>query len=155
MTVIPVNLGPFFHARATFRPDKQGLDLRGQRSVSIDEVDIFTGLITLSLTNQDESTAFTLEDVVNVVLELHPDEAAGASVVTQKGEYSYTVAGNRVVRDAVRVIIMNLPVGASEIEFKAHIVALAEALARRFDQEPVLLELQKNGVSAHVYGVTR
>jgi hypothetical protein len=91
---------------------------------------------------------WSLDDVLSVTRETRVaqvgDGDPGASFLYQKGIYRET-SGAIIDENSVQVIVLNLT-GATQEEFEAQMVEVAETLARRLEQEQVWVELQRNGV---------
>jgi hypothetical protein len=97
----------------------------------------------------------TMEEVIALVEELRERQAhdPGATFIPQKGVYKH--AGGAVIEeDSIRVIILNLdPDEEPRQQFKEHLFDVASALAKRLNQELVILEFQQAGVTDRVWGV--
>lgn len=77
----------------------------------------------------------------------HPD----ASFLIQKGIYTSERTGQVVQEDGAQVIVLDV---ASEEDFRKHIIELGEHIARDLEQEVVIVEFQKGGLTRETMGVT-
>ena len=101
--------------------------------------------------NIGDTSAFDLEDLIGLVRgEL--GEASAATFIAQKGLYTSNRTGETVEEDGAQVILFNLT-GESPVDFRKRVIALAEKIARDFQQELVIAEFQKNGVVQTTVGV--
>jgi hypothetical protein len=151
---VPVNTGNFFFEKGAFYPDNQGI-LVGDNPITRESygTGAYAGLIIIGLSGQD-GEKFKLEDMVSIVGDIRMEQAGdpGASFIAQKGLFKHKITGKRVEEDSVRIIILNLT-GESDEEFKENILSLADELAERFNQEAVIVEFQRKGVTEEVTGI--
>lgn len=95
-----------------------------------------------------------LDDLVALVR--REREAQGhtpdASFVAQKGIYQSRRTGEVVEEDGAQVIVIDMQ-GLSQGHFQGEMEELAEAIAAELEQEEVVLEIQKNGISVGTYGI--
>lgn len=89
---------------------------------------------------------WSLDDVVKYVAK-HWQKPA--SFLLQRGIWGKPP--DLIVEDSVQVLIVNT--GVDLQEFKNNMEVLAEQIAKDFEQEEVVLELQKNGVSVALGGI--
>lgn len=109
---------------------------------------IFVGL------NVGEEGKYTVDDVVKAIVEIRKEQGAGpdASILTQKGIYE-DKKSRTIIEDSVQIIIIDLA-GLDQEVFTEQMLDLAETMLDRFEQETVIVEIQKRGVVTDVYGVT-
>ena len=75
-----------------------------------------------------------------------------ASFVLQKGFFTSPVDG-LVYEDSTQLVVLSL-FGESEKKFTDNMIEIAGIVARDFQQETVILEVQRKGVPTEVYGVS-
>jgi hypothetical protein len=101
----------------------------------------------------DEPT-YTLDDLVELVGTLRREAGKpNASFMTQRGIYQHHDSRHIVQEDGAQVIIIDTwstPVD----DFREEMVKLAEIIAEQMQQEEVIVELQRNGISLEVIGVS-
>ena len=103
--------------------------------------------------------AWTIDDLVPVVrhARLRQVKDADASFLLQRGLYTHTKAGRRratIEEEGAQVIVLNLPeFKTSPRRFRRQMVALATAIARKLQQESVIIELQQGGIMRETIGV--
>jgi hypothetical protein len=92
--------------------------------------------------------------VIEIVKEvrLRQIDDPAASFLVQQGIYQYQ-KGTIVEEESVQVAIIDT-VGIPAKVFEAQMIELAEALASRLRQETVIVDIQANGVTKKVLGVT-
>lgn len=104
--------------------------------------------------NVGQKTVWDLDDLVALVRRVreaqghHPD----ASFLAQKGIYTSAVDGKVVEEPGAQVVMLDLD-GTKEKDFQAEMVSLAEVIATEFEQELVILELQRGGLTLRTFGV--
>lgn len=96
---------------------------------------------------------WTVTDLIKVTRETRESQGAhpDASFLIQKGIYTSERTGETVEEDGAQVIILD--VGAEE-KFREHMIQLAENIARQLEQELVIVEFQKGGLTRETMGVT-
>ena len=77
----------------------------------------------------------------------------GATFLTQRGLYRHVESGEVVDEPGMQVILINTAEGVTPKQFERQVEDLAELIADKFDQEEVIVEIQKNGVSQQVFGI--
>jgi hypothetical protein len=100
-----------------------------------------------------------MDDIIRIVKQVRAKQVGNpsASFVAQRGMYQYLSEGKKVVveEDGVQVIVINEPEhGVNSEDFEAQMVELAEELARELQQEVIIMEMQRNGVSQFTAWVT-
>ena len=132
---------------------------RGAREDSIEDwgaagraARLFVGL------NVGETPTYTIEQVVQATKELRRAEGAppDATFIAQKGLYTEPPekGAHLIEENSVQIIIFDTE--GSELDvFGAKIVELARGLREKFDQDSVIVELQKAGISQKVMAVKR
>lgn len=158
----PMNLGPASYGGpdpGTFRPHGKvveifvGGELSGVAWRSSGKpVRSARIIVGLSVENRP---VWAPKDVIEIVKEVRRRqvEDPSASFLVQKGIYQYHSTREIVEEDSVQVAIIDT-VGIQAREFDAQMLTLAETLASRLRQETVILEIQSNGVTRKVMGVT-
>ena len=101
-----------------------------------------------------QTPTWAMDDLVNLIerVRLRQTGNPSASFVAQKGIYQHRDGKSIVHEDGAQVFILNLS-GADDDEFQAEMVELAEEIARTFQQEEVIVEIQVNGISQVTIGV--
>jgi hypothetical protein len=96
---------------------------------------------------------YSLDDLVELVAHVRQRQAGNpsASFVAQRGIYQHH-DGETVTEDGAQVFIINMQKLTDE-EFTAQMVELAETICRDMEQEEVIVEIQKNGISQETIGV--
>jgi hypothetical protein len=94
-----------------------------------------------------------VQDVVDLVIKTRHDQGAGAdaSILSQKGIYESKKG--TITEPSVQVIIIDL-VGKNKGEWIEEMTDLGEVLQEKFEQESVILEIQKSGVVTDVYSIS-
>lgn len=96
----------------------------------------------------------TMNQLVRVVRQVRTKQAGNpsSSFLFQRGIYRHSDSGEIVDEPGAQVLIINT-FGATPKEFERQITELAEVIADKLDQAEVIVEIQRNGVSKHVFGV--
>lgn len=160
MPAINVNLGIFRCNAGTFYPDR-GIAYSGDPTVihynpaHPYESDTYSALLIVGLSGQ-AGEKFSLKRIIEWVKQYRIAQVGdpGSSFVLQKGVYRHRRTGQIIDESSVRIIILNLAENESEDEFRNNILAMAEALRSDFNQEEVILEYQRRGVTTEVFGIT-
>lgn len=97
----------------------------------------------------------TLAQLVRLVREIHIEQVGdpGSSFLRQRGLYRHD-SGSIVDEPGAQVVIFNVS-GVSPKTFEKQIEQLAEDVATEFDQESVIVEIQRNGVTQRTFGMGR
>lgn len=93
---------------------------------------------------------------MEIVREIRTEQVGnpGSTFLLQKGIYAHAAGGPVIEEDGAQVIILNLPdYGTEPPAFRKQIVKLAEDMARQLQQEEVIVEFQKGGVTERTMGV--
>lgn len=108
---------------------------------------IFVGL------NVGTKAKYKVKDVVALLKRVRKKQSPNpnASILTQTGMFK-DKSGRMIVENSVQIIVIDLD-GLSEREFTEQMMTIAEAFVEEFDQEEVLVEVQKRGVVLEIYGV--
>jgi hypothetical protein len=108
---------------------------------------LFVGL------NVGESPKYTLRQVVDATIEIRKKQhqLPDATFLAQKGVYTEH-GGTLVEEDSVQIIIIDIA-STPEAEFTRFMTELGEELRTRFEQESVIVEIQRKGVVQSVFGV--
>jgi hypothetical protein len=103
--------------------------------------------------NVGQETRWSLEHVVELVKRVRAAQGRSpdASFIAQVGTYTHS-GGDVVTEPGAQVILINTD-GLEPEAFESEMVAMAEQIAKTFEQESVILEIQKNGVSQVTMGV--
>jgi hypothetical protein len=109
---------------------------------------LFVGL------NVGQTPRFTIKQVVDATIEIRKKQKQlpDATFLAQKGVYSESKSGQLVEEDSVQIIIIDV-MGTPEDKFTEYMTQLGEELRRRFEQESVIVEVQRRGVVQSVYSV--
>jgi hypothetical protein len=104
--------------------------------------------------NVGQKTVWDLDDLVAIVRRVreaqghHPD----ASFLAQRGLYTSAVDGKVVEEPGAQVILLDLD-SSTQKHFQGEMVSLAEVIATEFEQEAVILELQRGGLTLRTFGI--
>lgn len=104
--------------------------------------------------NVGSKTVHTIDDLVGVVREKRQEQKRNqaASFVAQRGLYTSTKDGTVVDESGAQIVIIDTE-GLSLEDFEREMTELAEVIALKLEQEEVIVELQKNGVTQATIGV--
>jgi hypothetical protein len=113
---------------------------------------LWSGRLLVGFNVGDQPT-WTVDDLVRVVRQAreaqgHPPDS---SFLIQRGIYTSSRTGSVVEEDGAQVIVLNLD-DTPTAKFRSEMVELGEVIARKLDQELVIVELQRGGVSREVIG---
>lgn len=99
---------------------------------------------------------WTMSDLVKLVKKVrreqvtHPD----ATFLYQRGVYTHEKDKYVVTENGGQVILLNVPpVKRKFNEFRRHVIRLAEIIARKFQQESVIVAIEKDGILIETVGV--
>lgn len=155
-TILSVNPGSHFSQGGIFRPEGDLL-AHSEKKIRMNPVR-YTAETTLSARlfvgfNVNEKPIFEMDDLIDFVFEVrkktgHPE----ATFLSQRGIYKHKVSDRLVSEDGAQIIIIATWETTFK-EFEADMIALAEKIAAEFEQEEVLVEIQKNGVTDKIMGV--
>ncbi len=160
MPAIPANPGTFHwnaprpHRGGTFRPNGR-IEYHGVRRnpETWSSSDTLAGRIIVGF-NVGPTPTYTVDDLIPIVDEVRTRQVGNppSSFIAQKGIYQHHDGKTVVHEDGAQVIIIDLS-GGTEEEFQAQMIELAEIIAQRLQQETVIVEIQKNGISQRTIGV--
>lgn len=164
MPAIPVNPGPFSwkapgnDMSGAFRPigtwkligARTNPPIGFETDDDVYAVRLFVGF------NVGGTPRWALDDLVAVVKRVRAEQKRkpDASFIAQRGIYTSDANGEIVTEDGAQIIIINAPDPIPLSVFRDEMIMLAETIAREFEQELVLIDLQKNGSSIKTIGVT-
>ncbi len=162
MHSLRLNPGPFKFARGSFRPTGAlnvhgdvGRASRRHNPAAWRSSDTYAARIIIGFSVGDQPT-WTLEDLVSFVREFRTAQGKpDASFLSQRGVYQHregSKAGEVVTEDSAQVLIVDVW-DTPRDEFVDEITALAEHFCRVMEQESVIVEFQKNGVTQEVLGI--
>jgi hypothetical protein len=98
---------------------------------------------------------WTVDDLIPIVRAVRTKQSGdpSASFIMQKGIYQHRDPHRGVVvEDGAQVLIINMSDATPE-EFEDQIIELAEVIAKKLDQETIIVEIQRNGITQRVHGV--
>jgi hypothetical protein len=102
--------------------------------------------------NVDDKPTYSLDDLIELVGEYREHQKkAGASFLAQTGIYQHK-NGPIVEEEGAQVIIIDVW-DTPEDAFADEMIDLAETIAEDMQQEEVVVEIQKNGITTEVLGV--
>ena len=133
-----IQVGDYWPNPVTDRKDTRDRPLWGAR--------LIVGL------NVGKKPTWTIKDVIRVVKEIRLAQAgdAGSSLLLQHGMYSWVDKKGKLQttqEKSVQVIVINFAeLQTPQKKFEKQMVYLGEELARRFKQQVVPIEVQKNGI---------
>lgn len=151
----------------SFTP-KGKLECHGDKSVLENprrwesETDIYSARIIVGFRPQDAPPGFEVRnvgqkenDLVALVKKIRIAQVGdpGATFLEQRGLYRHVKSGEVVDEPGAQVIIFNTTKGVTPRQFERQVEILAEIIAEAFDQEEVIVEIQKNGISQKVFGI--
>jgi hypothetical protein len=121
--------------------------------------DVWSARLFVGFNVQGKPT-WTIDDLAEVVFaeRRRQRRTPDASLLMQKGIYQSFQTGQVETEEGAQVIILNLstpsePAVSADV-FRKEMIELAEAIARQFNQETVIVEIQRNGISQQVWEVT-
>lgn len=97
-----------------------------------------------------------LSEVVSHVRRVRTKQVKDPSstFLLQRGLYKHERTGEVIDEPGVQIILLNVPPLKVRVPlFRQHVAELAESLARTFQQESVIVEIQRNGVTVQTYGM--
>jgi hypothetical protein len=104
--------------------------------------------------NVGDEPAYRLDDLVDLVGEIRRAQGKpNATFMSQKGIYQHHDSRHIVEEDGAQIIIIDTwstPIN----DFAEEMVAMAEAIAESMSQEEVIVEIQRNGLTQEVMGVS-
>lgn len=95
------------------------------------------------------------EDLIPIVREVRLAQAPedpSATFLLQRGIYRYKETGKIIEKDGAQVVIIDT-LGTDQQTFEAQMVELAETIARRLQQELIVVEIQRRGIVQVTIGV--
>lgn len=98
---------------------------------------------------------YDLDDLIPIVREVRTKQAPddpSATFLLQRGIYKYRRTGEIVEEDGAQVVIIDT-LGTDPETFEKQMIELAEEIARRLEQELVVVEIQRRGVVQVTIGV--
>jgi len=158
MPSYPANLGAThfpgggFHPKGSVykhgdgRAELGAIKFRSQEAIA---ARIFVGF------NVGGTPCWTIENLIDLVMRMRLLQGANpsATLLAQKGIYQHTTGSRQVViEDGAQVIIFMG--GTSLAAFTDEMIALATEIASVLQQELVIVEIQRNGVTQETIGVT-
>lgn len=104
--------------------------------------------------NVGEVPTYSLDHLIAIVERVRRQQVGtpDSTFIAQKGIYTHRDGQTVAHEDGAQVFIINLS-GATDEEFQAELVQLAEIVAREMQQETVIVEIQVNGISQVTIGV--
>ena len=104
--------------------------------------------------NVGQKPTYEVDDLLPIVLAVREGQghAPDASFLLQKGIYTSMRDKSIVEEDGAQVIVLNLD-GAPQKTFERDMVELGEIIAKSMQQETVIVEIQKGGITTKVVGV--
>lgn len=107
--------------------------------------------------NVEGRPTWNMDDFVQLVKQLREEQAGdpSASFIAQKGIYKHAdPAHGVVIEEGAQILIINTDPQVKRKRFTTQMIELAERIAAVFQQESVFVEIQVNGVTKQVMGVT-
>lgn len=135
-----------------FGEDADKIDLR-KNPAAWDSDETLAARIFVGL-NDGDVPAYTFDQIVEAVKSFREEKhnKVGASFLAQRGWYLHKDGKHAVEEDAVQIVIIDVW-GTPRRRFDQEMIELAEELAAVFNQEEVIVEIQKNGVTQRTIGV--
>lgn len=105
--------------------------------------------------NVGEEPRYTMDDLVEIVRRVRREQIgkADATFLYQRGIYTHSSDGKEVTEDGAQAILLNLDPSIGPKQFEAQMKELATTIADEMQQELVIVEIQRNGVTQIVLGV--
>lgn len=147
------NPGPFRYRNGSFRPRGRLREVGKMRHnpAAWSSKDTLSARLFVGF-NVDDKPTYSLQDLIELVGDFREHQnKAGASFLAQTGIYQHK-NGPVVEEEGAQVIIIDVW-DTPEKAFVDEMIALAEAVAQDMDQEEVVVEIQRNGVTTEVLGV--
>lgn len=164
-----VNTGPFVYENGSFTPapkygivgNKNALYETNPRTAYGKPL---AGLIVMGLTDRaNHAINHSLDEVVELVKNVRIQQTSeseapgdggdpGSTFILQRGLFRHRT-GEIIDEESVRIIILHLTDETSD-EFREHLLKLAETMCEKFNQDELIVEFQKGGVTEDVVGVT-
>lgn len=158
MLTIRANPGPLYFGRGSFLPhgSVRVHDLSYSRRMRMNprellSTDTYAARLVVGFKVGDRPT-YNIDDLVEIVTAFRKAQGKpDASFISQKGVYQHRSSREIVVEDSGQVIIDVW--GTPPDEFLDEMTMLAEHVATTMQQESVILEIQRNGVTQQVFSV--
>ena len=161
MPAIPANPATFFwtaphpHHGGCFRPNGKMLHFGAHQNPSA-----WSSKITLAARivvgfNVGAEPKYTMEDLIPIVEEVRKRQVGDPSstFIAQKGIYQHMDGETIVHEDGAQILIIDIR-NSKRPKFEKQMVELAEVIAQRLEQEQVIVEIQKNGISQVTMGIS-
>lgn len=103
--------------------------------------------------NVGQTTRWTPKDVADVVWAVRKEQGQNGSTTILSQLGIYESHGQKVEEPSVQVIVLDLT-NTPEKKFVDEMAEVGETLARRLEQQEVILEIQKRGIVQRIYTVT-
>ncbi len=99
-------------------------------------------------------TKWKMDDVVDIVRKVRTKQSGDPSstFIAQRGIYKHS-DGSGVVDEAGAQVILIDSHGTKMNKWREDVLKLAEIIAKKLQQESVVVEIQKNGLSVDTFGV--
>jgi hypothetical protein len=126
-----------------------------------ESADTYSARIVVGFRPKDAPPDFEVRDVgakedqlVNLVRRIRTKQVGdpGATFLAQRGLYRHSESGEVVDEPGMQILLINTT-GETPRRFERQVEILAELIVEAFDQEEVIVEIQKNGVSQKVFGI--
>lgn len=158
---IPVNNSPLFWHSGSFQPEGP-LDIvtseseLGANPFNWKSKDTWAARIIVGFKRKGKR-ALTLNRLVTLVRQLRTEQVGdpAATFVSQRGIYKHqTPRGEIVDEPGAQIIIINTPnLGTTPRAFVKQMEELSEDIATELDQEEVIVEIQRNGLTQRSWGM--
>lgn len=98
---------------------------------------------------------WSVDDLIPIVRRVRERQVGdpSASFVLQRGIYKHKDPAHDIVEEDGAQVILIATEAETPAAFRRDLVALAEEIARRLEQESVIVEIQENGITQVVLGV--
>ena len=158
---IPADIGNFRHSRASFYANGPR-KVVGSNPIKWQDDETWAARFFVGLdvkVNGESVPRYSLEDVLEFVVDVRNEQGAdpSSSYIAQRGVFRHCPDKDSqcvVAREHSVQVVIIAPTGETPKQFRQNMLQLAEALAVQFEQEEVILQVQKNGIQEQVYGVT-
>lgn len=104
--------------------------------------------------NVGEHPRWKMADLIRLVKQVRREqkESVDSTFIYQRGVYTHE-DGTVVTEDGAQAIILNLDEGKGMKVFRDEMIELAETIRTQLEQETVILELQRGGVTKQTLGI--
>lgn len=101
---------------------------------------------------------YNIDDLIRIVKRVRRAQTGNpdASFVYQKGVYTHKegpLKGQSVTEDGAQAVLLNLDPDVSTRQFYEDVIELAQIIREELEQEEVIVDVQKNGITVRTIGI--